>query len=94
MSLNCSKEFLEYLATKTRNHGYRIFDHYVYINGGKRVDSVSNYKAPNLDPEATIKLVKSNIDTILRHAAHRHVNQVQYKNELHTQKNTHILSST
>lgn len=41
LSLNCSKEFLEYLATKTRNHRYRLFDHHVYINGGKRSDSVS-----------------------------------------------------
>ena len=29
------------------------------------MDSVSNYNAPNLDLEATTKLVKSNIDTIL-----------------------------
>ena len=35
LSLDCSKEFLDYLATKTRNHKYPLFDHHVYINGGK-----------------------------------------------------------
>ena len=72
LSLDCSKEFLDYLATKTRNHRYKLFDHYVYINGGKRSDSTTEYNAPNLDPEAATMLVKSNIDAILRHTAQRH----------------------
>ena len=71
LSLNCSKEFLDYLATKPRNHRYRMFDHHVYINGGKRSDSVSEYTAPNLSPEAAEKLILSNVDTIMRHAARR-----------------------
>ena len=70
LSLDCSKEFLEYLATKNRNHRYS--HQRVYINGGKRADSVSDYNAPNLDPEAASSLVKSNIDAILRHTAQRH----------------------
>ena len=94
LSLDCSKEFLEYLATKTRNHRYRLFDHYVYINGGKRSDSVSDYTTLSLEHEAASKLVKSNIDTILRHAAQRHGlskafdEAIRYKNIIYKYKLT------
>ena len=69
LSLDPSKEFLDYLATKTRNHRYPLFDHFVYINGGKRSDSVSEYNAPDLSAEAASMLVKSHNEFILQHSA-------------------------
>ena len=38
LSLNCSDEFLAYLATKTKNHRYKVYNSRVWINGGRRSD--------------------------------------------------------
>ena len=60
LSLDCSKEFLDYLATKTRNHRYPLFDHHVYVNGVKRSDfSASDTEIPDLSKEVASLLVKS-----------------------------------
>ena len=71
LSLDCSKEFLEYLATKTRNQRYPLFDHHVYINGGKRLDSKSNADAPELSPEVASLLIKTHNDYIMQQSAYR-----------------------
>ena len=71
LSLDCSEEFLQYLATKTRNHKYNVYRMKVYINGGKRSDSQSEYNAPVLDAETSTKIVQSNSGVILQHSAAR-----------------------
>ena len=71
MSLDCSKEFLAYLATKTRNHRYPLFDHHVYINGGKRVDSKSEYEAPELTKVVASMLIKSHSNYILQQSVYK-----------------------
>ena len=71
LSLDCSKEFLEYLATKNRNHRYPLFDHHVYVNGGKRLDSTTEFDAPDLSAEVASMLVKSHNDYILKQSAYK-----------------------
>ena len=46
VSLDCSPEFLEYLATKPKNHRFAFLYSFLYINGGKRSDSLSVYNTP------------------------------------------------
>ena len=41
----------------------------MYINGGKRFDSTSDYSAPDLSAEAASMLVKSHNEFILQHSA-------------------------
>ena len=61
LSLDCSPEFLDFLATKPRNFRYPMISHKVYINGGKRSDSPTEYTAPRLSHEDSAKLVKSQL---------------------------------
>ena len=55
VSLDCSPEFLEYLATKPKNHRF-AFLYFLYINWGKRSDSLSVYNTPALSPEASSQI--------------------------------------
>ena len=71
LSLDCGKEILEYLATKTRNHRYPLFDHHVYINSGKRIDSISNIETPDLSSEVASLIVKSHNNYIMQQSAYR-----------------------
>ena len=71
LSLDCSPEFLDYLATKPRNHRYPMISHKVYINGGKRSDSLTEYTAPRLSHEDSAKLVKSHSGWILETLARK-----------------------
>ena len=71
LSLNCSEEFLNWLATKTKNHRYPAYHSSVYINGGRRSDSTTDYNAPKLTSEATNNLLKSNNKQIMLHSGTR-----------------------
>ena len=71
LTLNCSTEFLEYLATKLKSDRYTLYHSTVFINGGKRKDSVSDYSGPDLTPEITGKLLKANTNQIQLYSAHR-----------------------
>lgn len=39
--LDCSPDFLDYLAIKKKNHKFNFIYSYLYINGGKQSDSIS-----------------------------------------------------
>ena len=41
ISLDCSAEFLDWLATKPKNYRFGFLYSYLYINGGKRSDSLT-----------------------------------------------------
>ena len=56
VSLDCSPEFLDYLATKPKNHRFAFLYSFLYINGGKRSDSLSVYNTPALSPEASSQI--------------------------------------
>ena len=71
LSLSCSTEFLAYLAGKTKNHRYKLYGSKVFINGGKRIDSKSEYNAPQLPSDITDKLIKANKNQIMTYAANR-----------------------
>ena len=71
LSLSCSTEFLAYLATKPKNYRYNLYGMRVFINGGKRLDSTSEYNTPQLPPNITAKLIKSNKNQIMTYAANR-----------------------
>ena len=72
LSLNCSDEFLAWLATKTKNQKYNAYHSQVYINGRKRIDSETSYNAPKLTHETSSKLLKSNNNmVIMLHSATR-----------------------
>ena len=58
ISLDCSAGFLEWLATKPKNHKFGFLYSYVYINGGKRADSITQYNTPALSPEASRQIHK------------------------------------
>lgn len=53
ISLDCSAEFLEWLATKPKNYRFGFLYSYLYINGGKRSDSITQYQTSALSPEAS-----------------------------------------
>ena len=79
VSLDCSEDFLKYLATKTRNWKYAAYGMKVYINGGKRSDSQSEYSVPELTKETTTKIVQANSGIILQHSAARLGYQKQFR---------------
>ena len=53
ISLDCSPEFLDWLAKKPKNYRFGYLYSYLYINGGKRSDSITQYNTPALSPEAS-----------------------------------------
>ena len=53
ISLDCSADFLDWLATKPKNYKFGFLYSYLYINGGKRSDSLTQYNTPALSPEAS-----------------------------------------
>ena len=71
LSLNCSDEFLEYLANQTKNHRYKLFGSRVFINGGKWIDSQSEYTTIKLPPEIAAAFLKSNKNQIMTYSANR-----------------------
>ena len=78
ISLDCSEDFLKYLATKTRNWKYNAYGMKVYINGGKRSDSQSEYSVPELSKETSTKIVQAHSGIILQHSAARLGYQKQF----------------
>ena len=60
LSLKCSTEFLAYVATKTKNHWYKLYNIRVFINGGQCLDSTTEYNALQLSPDIIEKVLKSN----------------------------------
>ena len=78
VSLDCSEDFLKYLATKTRNWKYAAYGMKVYINEGKRSDSQSEYTVPELSKETSTKIVQANSGIILQYSAARLGYQKQF----------------
>ena len=78
VSLDCSEEFLQFLATKTWNWKYSVYGKKVYINGGKRSDSQSEYNVLVLNKDASTKIVQANSGIILQHSAARLGYQKQF----------------
>ena len=68
ISIEGSPEFLAYLATVPKNHQFKIMYKKIYINGGKRLDSVSANTAPQLTHSASAQLVKGVNELIMKSA--------------------------
>ena len=60
---------MNYLATTSKQHQFKIMHKKIYLNGGKRVDSLSDYSAPTLTHEALTRLVKGVNDLIMKSAS-------------------------
>ena len=60
---------MEYLATTTKQHQFRILHKKIYLNGGKRADSISDYTAPTLTHAASTQLIKGVNDLIMSSAS-------------------------
>ena len=75
ISIEGSPAFMAYLATTSKQHQFRILHKKVYLNGGKRSDSVSDYTAPTLTHSASIQLIKGVNDLIMTSATKRYQSQ-------------------
>ena len=68
ISIEGSPAFMNFLTTIDKQHQFKILHKKIYINGGKRADSVSEYTAPTLTHKASQQLVKGVNDLIMSSA--------------------------
>ena len=69
ISIEGSPEFMEYLATVPKQQQFKILHKKIYLNGGKRSDSVSEYTALKLTHAASAQFVKGVNDLIMKSAS-------------------------
>ena len=74
VSIEGSPEFLSYLATTPKNHQFKVLYKKIYINGGKRLDSVTAHTGPLLPHAASAQLVKGINDVIMKSTQKRYEN--------------------
>ena len=72
VSIEGSPEFMDYLATVPKQQQFKILHKKIYVNGGKRSDSLSEYTAPKLTHAASTQLVKGVNDLIMKSASKMH----------------------
>ena len=69
ISIKGSPEFMDYLATIKKQHQFKVLHKRIYLNGGKRADSLSSYTAPRLNHAASSQFVKGVNELIMQSAS-------------------------